>query len=232
MSRSLLIFTLITMAMACSRKTPYVAAQGEKLIEMEKSPCFGLCPVYRLTVYRDGGMKINAKQNMKISGIHTLKLDKSEIKSLRTRLEKMGLEKYKEEYREPVADAPSTEVLYFTDGQPKRIFTNFIFPEALQKITDELDQKVMGEGWVKWIDQRIKQEYILLLKEGVSLSGILQKFSDQEMMLVRRLDPATHQYWLVSCLVMPGEEKALLERIRKDPEVKEVQENRQLEERR
>lgn len=232
MPRSILLFTLIAMSMACTRKTQSAAAQGEKLIEMDKSPCFGLCPVYRLTVYRDGSMKVNAKQNMKISGIHTRQLDKSEIKSLRTRLEKMGLEKYKEEYREPIADAPSTEVRYFIDGRPKKIFTNYIFPEPLQKITDELDQKVIGEGWVKWIDLRIKQDYILLLEEGVSLSGILEKFSEQEMMLVRRLDPATGQYWLVSCMVMPGEEKALMEQIRKDPEVKEVQENRQLEERR
>lgn len=232
MPRSFLIFTLIVMAIACTRKIPSAAAQGEKLIEMEKSPCFGLCPVYHLTVYRNGSMKVHAKQNMKISGIHTLQLGKSEFKSLRTRLEKMGLEKYQDEYREPVADAPSTEVRYFIDGRPKKIFTNFIFPEPLQKITDELDQKATGEGWVKWIDQRIKQEYILLLEEGASLSNILEKFGEHEMMLVRRLDPATRQYWLVSCMVMPGEEKAMMEQIRKDPEVKEVQENRQLEERR
>ncbi|HNR08536.1 MAG TPA: DUF6438 domain-containing protein [Saprospiraceae bacterium] len=231
MNRSILMLPLMVMAITCTRKTQSAAAQGEKLIEMDKSPCFGLCPVYRLTVYRDGLMKMDAKQNMKISGLHTLQLNKADIASLRSKLEKMGLEKYQEEYREPVADAPSTELRYYIDGKPKRIFTNFIFPAPLQKITEELDQWAMGENWAKWIDPRIKKEFILLLEEGVPLSNILQKFSEQDMMPVRRLDPATRQYWLVTCLVMPGEEKSLMEQLRKDAEIREVQENRTLEER-
>jgi len=222
----ILIFLLI--AGGCSKKIHSVTGQTQKLLEMSKSPCFGFCPVYHLVVFENGLMRLSAKQNMKISGIYTKQLSAGEIKEIKSGLEKMKLSEYKDEYREPVADAPSTEIIYYKDKAMKKIVTNFLFPEPLQNLTDELNQHTQSENWVIWTDLRVRTELIVLLQDGVALSGLLPNYRENELMMVKRLDPASANYWLLSALVNPGEENVLLTKLKREPGVKEVQFNRPL----
>lgn len=213
---------------SCSKKSQPGIADGRKLVEMTKSPCFGFCPVYHLVIYDNGMMRLTAKQNMKISGTYSKQLNPAQLNTIKSGLEKMKLAEYQDEYREPVADAPSTEVIYYTDKTMKKIFTNFIFPEPLQKMTDELNQQALSENWLPWTDPRIRTEFIVLLQEGVSLSGILTGYREYELMMVKRLDSVNRYYWLLSAMVNPGEESTLLNKLKKDPGIKEVQFNRSL----
>ena len=222
------IFIILLIAGGCSKKIQSVTGQNQKLLEMSKSPCFGFCPVYHLVVFEDGLMRLTAKQNMKISGTYTKQLSTAEIKAIKSRLDKMKLLEFQDEYREPVADAPSTELLYYKDKTMKKIVTNFLFPEPLQNLTEELNHHTQSENWVIWTDPRIRTEFIVLLHEGVALSGLLPNYRENELMMVKRLDPVTTSYWLLSALVNPGEENLLLSKLKKEPGVKEAQLNRSL----
>lgn len=222
------ILILILFIPGCSKKAQSVAGQHTKMIEMSKSPCFGFCPVYQLVIYQDGMMRIMAKQNMKISGSYTKQLTPAQLNSIKSGLDQLKLDQYQDEYREPVADAPSTELIFYKDQAGKKIFTNFLFPEPLQKIADELNQHAVSEHWTKWTDPRVRQEFIILLEDNVSLSTVLSGYSDYELELVKRLDPGTSKYYLIRGLVLPGEEGLLLKKLKKDPSVREAQLNASL----
>lgn len=225
----MLKFMIFIMAItSCSKKAQPGTSDARKLVEMSKSPCFGFCPVYHLVIYENGMMRLNAKQNMKITGTYSKQLNPAQLNTIKSGLEKMKLEAYQDEYREPVADAPSTEVIYYADNTMKKIFTNFIFPEPLQKMTDDLNQHALSENWLPWTDPRIRNEFIVLLQDGISLSGILTGYREYELMMVKRLDPANRNYWLLSAMVNPGEESILLNKLKNDPGIKEVQLNRSL----
>lgn len=213
---------------SCSKKNQPVSGQSQKLVEMTKSPCFGFCPVYRLVVFQDGLMRLEAKQNMKISGMFIKQLSTSEFHTLKTGMEKLKWEEFKEEYREPVADAPTTELTYFKSDFQKKIFTNFLFPAPLQTLTEELNQFALSENWNTWVDPRVRTEFIVLLKDGFSLSGLLREYNENELTMVKRLDPANGQYWLVAAMLIPGEENIFLAKLKKEPGVNDVQFNKSL----
>lgn len=213
----------------CSTQKSSAKGKSDKLIEMSKSPCFGYCPTYDLTIHQDGLMKLNAKQNMKVNGILTKKLDKKKLADLKKQLEKLKLAEYKDEYKEPVADAPSTKIIYYNGQIIKSIYTNFQYPAPLQKFSDYLDSLTLEEGWIHFTDVRLNQEYILLLQEGKVLYDVIKKYESYELVPVKKLDQASGQYWLMSAKVSESDKNILLSKLKSDPFIKTAQFNKEVE---
>ena len=214
----------------CSNKKLVVNQPGDKLFEMSKSPCFGRCPIYTVTVYQNGIMTLVAKDNMELKGKYTDTLTKSQLKDFKSKLKALRIKELNDEYREPIADAPATTVTYFEGADSKKIFTNFRYPDALQVFTEQLNDMVANTpAWTIVEDKTIKQEYLILLKPDAKLSEVLQRYQDYELTLGRRLDPATSQYWLVIAKVMPGSIDALLKTLQSDKDIQSAQTNKSLE---
>ena len=218
---------ILLLILACTKKI-VPSTSGGKLLQMDKSPCFGYCPVYQLTVFDNGLLSLHAQQNLKDPGTYRYQMTKSELKQFKAQLAKLNLSTYKDEYREPIADAPSTTLTYYSDPI-KKIYTNFQYPDLLQKFTDSLDHMVINSSWEKFIDLRQKKEFIIHLKEGKTISGVLQRFSEYDLMLGKRLDPASSQLWMVTAQVLPQDEDGLLKKLKLDVDIKEAQTNKKLE---
>ena len=230
MKSTLYLLILFFFLVQCSKKL-VMTKPGDKLFEMSKSPCFGWCPVYTVTVYQNGSMQLLAKENLEMKGTYTHQMDKTTFKSFKTKLATLNIKGLNDEYRQPIADAPSTRVVYYEGTLEKKIFTNFQFPDSLQMFTTRLDEMVTDGDWIKVEDRRISQEYIILLQPEARLSAILQRYTFYEMTIGKRLDPATNQYWVVSAKVNPDERDKFLNLLRADKDIKSVQTNKALESR-
>ena len=213
----------------CSTKQLSLANPTDKLVEMSKSPCFGYCPTYELIIFQNGSMKLHAKQNMKKNGVFTKQLSKSELNSLKKELEGLHLETYKDEYKEAIADASSTRLTYYNNEVKKSIFTNFNFPEPLQKFVTALDTLATDGIWLPYIDLRISQEYIVQLKESSTLHNFLVRYKEQELIPIRKLDPVSGQYWLVSAKILPEQKDKFLNLLKKDIDLLSAQGNKEVE---
>jgi hypothetical protein len=215
----------------CATKKLSLTQHNDKLFEMSKSPCFGKCPVYTVTVFQNGSMQLTAKENMTLKGKYTLQMSQPELNSFKAKLKSLNLLTLRNEYREPIADAPATHIVYSEGDSTKKIFTNFLFPDSLQNFTEQLDKMVQAGRWTQVIDHRILQEYIIQLKQEARLAEILQRYTSYEMTLVRRLDPATNQYWVLSARVDPGSSDQLLSLLKSDKDIQSAQTNKSLESR-
>jgi hypothetical protein len=216
----------------CSNKKQVIGQPGVKLFEMSKSPCFGRCPIYTVTIYQNGVMTLMAKDNMTLKGNYTSTMNKSELKDFKSKLKALQIKEFKDEYREPIADAPATTVTYFDGAESKKIFTNFRYPDSLQAFTEQLNDRVThNSAWTLVEDKTVKQEYLILLKPETKLSDILQRYQDHELNIVRRLDPATSQYWLVIAKVLPENIELFLKTLRSDKDIQSAQTNKPLESR-
>lgn len=228
MKQVLIISLVWSFLVQCSSKKVLVGRPGTKLLEMSKSPCFGYCPVYRVTIYQNGLMQLNAKQNMSLNGLYEHQLGKVELKKIKSILKELKLASFKNEYREPIADAPSTELIYYGENPEKRIFTNHQYPSDLQSFVDHIDSLALSDHWEKLVENRVKTEIILQLKPGMTISDVLKKYSAYDMMLGKRLDPTTNQYWTVTAMIEPETTDAFIKMLSEDPSIQQAQLNKSL----
>ena len=80
-----------------------------------------------------------------------------------------------------------------------------------------------------YIDNRTTQEYLIQLKEAKTLHDFLIRYKEQELMPIRKLDPANGQYWLVSAKIIPDQKDKFLSLLKKDTALQSAQLNKSVE---
>ena len=80
-------------------------------VSLERTPCFGSCPVYRVTISRGGMVRFEGKRFVADTGTDSAQVAKGAVDSLLAELDRGGFYDFEEQY---VAGAPGCG-LYATD---------------------------------------------------------------------------------------------------------------------
>lgn len=106
---------------ACSPREPEPAATpaaepadaaGRPAVTLERTPCFGTCPVYGVTISRSGAVRFTGKHHVADTGLATATIPPARVDSLLAELEAGGYFGFADEY---VMDSPACG-LYATDS--------------------------------------------------------------------------------------------------------------------
>jgi hypothetical protein len=96
---------------ACHGSSPAVApapdsstAGGTPVITLERTPCFGACPVYRVTISRSGLVRDEGKRFVADSGVDSARISADSVAGLLSELQKGGYFELDERY---VSGAPA-----------------------------------------------------------------------------------------------------------------------------
>lgn len=115
-------------------------------MSIERTPCFGACPVFTATLYQNGLLLYNGKRFTYSLGCHYALVPKAEVNKVRSWFEDAGIflmkDKYPEEDIAPT-DLPSC-ILSYKRGKKVKIVTDRGW-ETPQHLTD-LESKV--DTWV------------------------------------------------------------------------------------
>lgn len=142
--QSCLILSLLFGMHSC--KTTKVNAQGAKgdvILSLERTPCFGRCPVYVIKIYEDGLLLYQGKRNVADTGCHYRKISKQELASLKQAFSNVGFfemaDSYPESERAPV-DLPSC-IIFFKSGNQEKTITDHHWktPEKLALLERKID---------------------------------------------------------------------------------------------
>lgn len=87
------------------------AADGAPAVSLERTSCFGSCPVYRVTISRDGMVRFEGKRFVTDSGADSAQVTRSAVDSLLAELDRGGYYGFADQY---VSGAPACG-LYATD---------------------------------------------------------------------------------------------------------------------
>ncbi len=139
---------LLLLLLTFSCKPPgYNVRQPEKngkvILRMERTPCFGACPVFTATLYENGLLLYNGKRFTHSIGCHYAIVSKSEIKKVRTWMEDDGIFLMKDKY--PEEDVAPTDlsscILYYSNGKKEKNITDRSWgtPEALTELETKLE---------------------------------------------------------------------------------------------
>ena len=110
MKNYLLVFILFFSS--CFNLTKQKELQSPKIIiSLEKTACFGRCPVFKIIIYNNGEALYNGKKFVKKVVEYDLKVSKREIDKILSKAKKIGFNNLKNEYSERITDLPTTYIM-------------------------------------------------------------------------------------------------------------------------
>jgi hypothetical protein len=130
---------------------------GESAITLERTSCFGHCPVYRLAVSADGKVSYEGTANVKHLGAASGEVPANRVNALLDELDKAGYFSFADRYTpaEPTCgryatDLPSTITSASLNGRSKRIVYDHgcgAAPGALTVLEQRIDEVLGSSRW-------------------------------------------------------------------------------------
>ncbi len=128
----------------------------QPVVTLERTACFGFCPVYTLAVYSDGRVVYNGSANVQVTGEQTGSITTAQVQQLVDAFTAADYFNLKDEYKAPVTDLPTQITSFTQDGQTKTV-SNYggclsgspdPAPQALCDLPDLIDQVTHSAQWI------------------------------------------------------------------------------------
>jgi hypothetical protein len=153
--------TLAPISPQSSTSTAPVAPQSsrpigphELLASLERTPCFGWCPVYKVTIFRDGLVEYEGKEYVKIQGRATGHLSAEQLDALDAQFLDSSFLGFDDSYvRSQTSDEPSAYTTYSFEGTLPKTVRHYLardcpVPPALSDLEHAIDRLVKIEQWI------------------------------------------------------------------------------------
>lgn len=116
---------------------------------IERTACYGSCPIYRATFYSDGRVRYVGKRFVPNVGTYELQISPDDVKSIGAKAVEMGYFGLNDKYDSPVTDFPSCVTTVNDGGQSKTVFDRVDGPKALKSFEKHLDSLLEGREFKK-----------------------------------------------------------------------------------
>jgi hypothetical protein len=133
-------------------RSPFVK-DPDTVFYMEKTACYGNCPVYTATILADGKVYFHGKRNVDKQWLYTAELTKAQVSSLDRKI--LDANFFELEDRYPIdedniiLDLPWVYVFSEYQKKRKRIAINSAAPDALNQLVHDIDQVLADLRWKK-----------------------------------------------------------------------------------
>ncbi len=98
--------------------------------------CMGLCPVYSGTVYGDGSVVYEPRQNTERTGTHTGTINAATLCAIYDIVETNDVMRLDTNQMQPVEDAPVRTLMVMHNGQRRTIRWNLGTPDAIKPLVE------------------------------------------------------------------------------------------------
>jgi hypothetical protein len=115
---------------------------------MERTACFGFCPVYEVTVYGDGEVQYIGKDFVEVEGEQTSQISEEQVRVLVQAFYDAGFFEMEDRYEDNVTDLPSTTTTITIDGETKSVYNYYGAPESLIELEQTIDRISGASEWV------------------------------------------------------------------------------------
>ena len=115
---------------------------------IERSPCFGRCPIYKLYVYRDGSATFHGKGNTTLMGAYRTSVDQALMIRLLDEANRIKFFELDDNYDGQVTDLPTCIVHVVGDGMEKRVRARYRVPEQFTTYARMADSLLLPLPWV------------------------------------------------------------------------------------
>lgn len=118
-------------------------------LSFERTPCFGPCPTYKVTILQDGSALYQGRRFVDREGTYRGQLDAQTMDTIRELVEARGFYGFEDEYDSPVTDLPSVIIRVRMDGRDKQVVGRVGPPQAFKNLTQQLEALIERVDWQK-----------------------------------------------------------------------------------
>ena len=122
---------------------------NKPMITLQKTSCYGKCPVYTMEIYETGVIKLNGVKNLDKIGTYCKTITNKDVEGLRKAFTDAKFFDFKDEYTSKKTDLPTTYISFENTGKFKKIRDYSDAPEELRKLEKLIENIVNSEGWDK-----------------------------------------------------------------------------------
>ena len=148
-----LISLVIVLIAGCTGNQNNTSNLDGVVITLERTACFGTCPVYTLTINGDGTVIYEGKDFVKTGGRAETAISQDKVKQLISEFEKVDYFSLNDSYTErTITDAQTVITSITIDGKTKTIehyYGDFSAPKQLTELEDKIDEIVDSGQWIK-----------------------------------------------------------------------------------
>lgn len=115
---------------------------------IERTPCFGICPTYTMTIYSDGYVEYNGTRGVDMIGEYTTTISDKELKNFETQATAIGFMELEESYDGMITDLPSTTTVIVLNGVRKQVYRRYNYPQRILIFEKCFDDLLKSEKWI------------------------------------------------------------------------------------
>jgi len=147
-----LVAAVVTVFFGFTASALTAAAQppAERIvITLERTACFGTCPVYTVTMRDDGSVEYDGRSFVRVPGKFSWKIDPAIVRALAEEMSRAGFFELKNEYTGMVTDMPTTYTSLSVGSRSKHVKDYFDAPPKLMELEKRIDDVSGAKGYVR-----------------------------------------------------------------------------------
>lgn len=123
------------------------SAQDSVWFQLRRTPCFGTCPVYAITVLEDGRATYSGGRFAPRQGEYTGKVGAETMEKLWSLAEEAGFFGLQDKYDGPVTDLPSTIMRFHGKGKDKQVVGRVGTPTSFKVLAEAAEELLAPVEW-------------------------------------------------------------------------------------
>ena len=136
-----------TMETAVTEPAPI--AEKDTFLYYHRGACFGMCPIFNLTIYGNGRAVYEGRNFVDRIGFYEARVSESARAEIVGVAEGIVYFEMNEVYDDPrVTDLPATKTVINRNGKPGRVTNRYKGPKSLSVLYSELDSMIEKQSWV------------------------------------------------------------------------------------
>jgi hypothetical protein len=114
----------------------------------ERTPCFGMCPIFKLEVFRSGMARFEGKNYTELIGIYSAQFTQQEMDKIVAVADRIGFFQFDEKYDNPaIQDFPTITVALYKGEKLKYVINKYRGPKELNDMYTLLDKIIEEKEW-------------------------------------------------------------------------------------
>jgi hypothetical protein len=143
-------------------RVPLPGVPLEKVhVRLERTACYGACPIYSVDVYGDGRVIYRGDQYVDVTGQHTYRIPQPQVAALVESVRAKDIWSLRKRYRGLITDHPLYR-LTLDFGDQSHSLEDYVgnmvgMPQSVADFEDEIDEVSGASGWVNLGSQAVEQ---------------------------------------------------------------------------
>ncbi|MGE0635517.1 MAG: DUF6438 domain-containing protein [Bacteroidia bacterium] len=123
------------------------ATQDSLFVYLERTPCYGQCPMYKFKIYNSGYALYEGKRFVEKLGTYETRLSAAVLEEIKTKVNEANYFGFRDQYPKTSPDFPSVKTAIIIDGRRKEIMDGTGAPSALKEFEKYLDSVKDSAEW-------------------------------------------------------------------------------------